>query len=50
MEKRKALDILKEACAGVVANLQTHSTIQQALQTVEKELFPLPEPKKEEKK
>lgn len=38
MELKKALGIIKEACAGVVANLQTHTLIQQAIQVVEKEL------------
>jgi hypothetical protein len=49
MDKEKALAIIKEACAGVSANLQTHNLIQQAILIIEHELFPLPE-KVEEKK
>jgi len=47
MEVQKALQIIKEACAGVTANLQTHTLIQQALQVIEKEL---PKEKEEESK
>jgi len=40
MDKVKAMNIIKEACAGVVANLQAHQMIQQAIQEIEKELGP----------
>lgn len=36
MDKEQALSIIKQACAGVTANLETHTTIQQAIATVEK--------------
>jgi hypothetical protein len=46
MNVQKAMAIIKEACAGVNANLQTHTLIQQAIQMIEKQL----EEKKEIKK
>jgi hypothetical protein len=50
MDKLKALQIIKEACAGVQANLQTHTLIQQAIQVIEKELQPKEEKNDEVKK
>ena len=38
MDITKAMQIIKEACASISANLQTHSTIQQAIQLVEAKL------------
>lgn len=46
MTKDEAINVIKQACAGVVANLQTHQTIQQAIQVIEAELKPKAEPKK----
>lgn len=41
MDKKQALDIIAQATAAVVANLETHKQIQVALQTLESELFPV---------
>lgn len=38
MTKTEALDIIKQACTSVVANLQTHQTIQQAIKVIEDEI------------
>jgi hypothetical protein len=35
MNKEEALNVIKQACAGVTANLDTHSTIQQAIKKIE---------------
>lgn len=38
----QALNIVKQACAKLEADLATHTTIQQAIQVIEKELEPKP--------
>jgi hypothetical protein len=37
MNKEEAIQIIKQACAMVVANLETHQKIQEAIQVIEKE-------------
>jgi hypothetical protein len=44
MNKTEALRIVREACASVTANLQTHQMVQQALAVLERELTPPPAP------
>ncbi len=38
MNKKEALQIIKQACASVVGDLRTHQQIQEAVQVIEKEL------------
>jgi len=42
MNKDQALEILKQACASVVANLEQHKQIQLALAVIEGALKPCP--------
>lgn len=45
MNNEQALNIIKQACASIQANLETHNQIQVAIQTIEKSLN---EPKTDE--
>lgn len=38
MDKIQAMQVIREACASVIANFQTHQTLQQALDLIEQEL------------
>lgn len=38
MDKKVALDVIKQACANVVGNLKDHETIQGALKVIEDEI------------
>ena len=45
MTKEEALDVVSQACASVVANLESHQRIQAALQVLASSISE-PEPKK----
>ena len=44
MNKLEALDIIRQACASVVANLATHQKLQEALSIIDAAMKPAPAP------
>jgi hypothetical protein len=46
MKKEEALNVIKQACSSVVANLDTHQQIQSAIRWIEEELTKVESKKK----